>query len=157
MPGIRHGVSRKNRSSKTSGTASARETFAVMAVLKKKTRKKIRKAVNKAFAKHAPRIAGQLATGIAAGLTAYLGAEGEKGAKKLKHAAKSIPGGKKVAGALAASVPMLKEAAGKVTDTVTGSNTSDDWDSKTDSKSRNGRSASRSKKKRKSSKSSKRA
>jgi hypothetical protein len=87
-----------------------------MAVLKKKTRKKLRKAVNKALKKHGPRIARHLATGVAAGLATYLGAEGDKGAKKLKKAAKALPGGKQVANAVAATVPLLKDAAEKVTD-----------------------------------------
>ncbi|HEX4667595.1 MAG TPA: hypothetical protein VH207_13440 [Chthoniobacterales bacterium] len=90
-----------------------------MAVLKKKTRKALRKAVNKAVKKHGPRVARHLVTGVAAGLATYLGAEGDKGAKKLKKAAKSLPGGKQVASAVAATVPLLKDAAETVTDAVT--------------------------------------
>ena len=92
-----------------------------MAVLKKKTRKALRKAVNKAVKKHGPRIARHLATGVAAGLATYLGAEGDKGAKKLKKAAKTLPGGKQVAHAVSSTVPLLKDAAAKVTDSISDS------------------------------------
>ena len=90
-----------------------------MALLKKKTRKALRKAVNKAVKKHGPRIARHLVTGVAAGLATYLSAEGEDGAKKLKKATKSLGGGNDIAGAIAATVPLLKNAAAKVTNAVT--------------------------------------
>lgn len=99
-----------------------------MAMLKKKTRKAVRKGINKAIKKHGPRVARHLATSLVAGLATYIGAEGEEGAKKLKKvaqalpskkqlkkAAKSIPGGKHVARAVSATVPLLHDAADKVT------------------------------------------
>jgi hypothetical protein len=89
--------------------------FLAMAVLKKKTRKKMRKAIDKAVAKHGPRIARHLVTGVAAGIATYLGAEGDKGAKKLKKVAKSFPGGKVIGDVIAATVPVIKNAANNVT------------------------------------------
>ena len=85
-----------------------------MAMLKKKTRKAITKTFKKAINKHGPTVAEHLATGLAAGLATYLGAEGKKGRKQIKKIAKSIPGGKKVARAVAETVPVLKGAADKL-------------------------------------------
>ena len=99
-----------------------------MAMLKKKTRKAIRKEINKAIKKHGPRVARHLATSLVAGLATYIGAEGDEGAKKLKKvvralpskkqlkkAAKSIPGGKHVVRAVSAAMPLIEDAAEKVT------------------------------------------
>ena len=57
-----------------------------------------------------------MATALATALTTYLGAEGKKGGKELTKAAKKLPGGKKVARAVAAAVPALKNAVGKLPD-----------------------------------------
>ena len=86
-----------------------------MAILKKKTRKAISKSLKKLINKHGPVVAEHIATGLVASLATYLGAEGEKGVKKLKKAAKALPAGKKLSKIISATGPLLHDTATKVT------------------------------------------
>jgi hypothetical protein len=87
-----------------------------MAMVKKKTRKAIKKSFKKIINKHGATLAEHLATALATAIATYLGAEGKKGAKKLKKIGKKLPGGKRVRRAVAAAVPALKSAVNKLPD-----------------------------------------
>jgi hypothetical protein len=87
-----------------------------MAMVNKKTRKAIKKSFKKIINKHGATVAEHLATALATAAATYLGAEGKHGAKKLTKIAKKLPGGKKVGHAVAAAVPALKNAVGKLPD-----------------------------------------